>query len=171
MNIPGFTAEFALSNATLKWVQTSSTWAKGAIHSGSPHRQVVPAAAGNTEQAYRDCLTDCRLAGQRNCEALCAKGPPSESSPPARPVHPYDLPPECLVPWLSQPFIAPILDGAIKSACQQRGVTNAECILNGTFGASLAAFGIGALGGGVWAPIAGADLSQLSKCLCNYYCK
>jgi hypothetical protein len=98
---------------------------------------------------------------------------PGASSAPPGPVHPYDMTPECQVAWLSQPFIAQIMDGTVKAACAG-GATSGECTATGTLVGIGAGFALGMLPGPfkIFSAIAGADLNLLAKCLCNYYhCK
>ena len=70
MRFPGFTADSSLATNRRRYE------AHGARHGFESFRRetIEPAIPGSSEQAYIDCLTDCRLSGGHNCAKSCSGG-------------------------------------------------------------------------------------------------
>jgi|ERR1700722_1745810 len=81
MNTPGFTAGASLIRALRK--NTSISFAYSISGEAFAHsrldrerQRIIPAARDSKEQAYGDCLTDCRLSGAKNCASRCGTATP-----------------------------------------------------------------------------------------------
>jgi hypothetical protein len=77
MNIPGFTAELALAKSRFEvnWASPEETrlggmWISGRI---DVSRSIAPAAMDPKQQAYKECLAECRFEGGalQDCKNQC----------------------------------------------------------------------------------------------------
>jgi hypothetical protein len=77
MNIPGFTAELALAKSRLEvnWASPEETRLAGMSISGriDVSRSITPAAMDPKQQAYKECLAECRFEGGalQDCKNQC----------------------------------------------------------------------------------------------------
>ncbi|HXN47278.1 MAG TPA: hypothetical protein VN893_11595 [Bryobacteraceae bacterium] len=116
------------------------------------------------EQAYHDCMVECRQDGGKNCASQCTPktGPTGDNSTP------LDL---CQIEYDTHPIGAQLLDWTIQQVHNSGGVTQDQCYsiavgLGAAIGAAIAKV---PFPWSLFGALAAADMGILGKCLCDKY--
>ena len=167
MSLPGFNAHTIVN-------KQERTHRSRAV-SRSKLNNVEPAAPDSREQAYRECLVDCRAAGGRDCPQLCSGHSSGGSAGTSSGVtSPSTV---CQIEMYTHPIGTAIMDATVRAARDSGTIRNkADCyqwadIQAGITGAVASGVGnyLGGFLGGFLGAAVGFNSYTLSHCICDKY--